>query len=176
MLFRSNGIEHYNETLKEMENSYEDDFTTLLPMHPAEARTNPKAPQPSGSFTRSIENALKAIQLRSIKKRPQRTPGKSRNPEYREWLKREEYNPFIHNAWLLLAKSQYMDGDFLGAASTFMYIARHFGWLPDIVTEARIWQARSYCAAGWINEARATLDRIRPKSLTSKEQIGRAHV
>jgi tetratricopeptide (TPR) repeat protein len=167
-----NGIEHYNETLKEMENSYEDDFTTLLPMHPAEARTNPKAPQPSGSFTRSIEKAQKAIQLRSIKKRPQRTPGKSRNPEYREWLKREEYNPFIHNAWLLLAKSQYMDGDFLGAASTFMYIARHFGWLPDIVTEARIWQARSYCAAGWINEARATLDRIRPKSLTSKELRG----
>lgn len=50
-----NGIEHYNETLKEMENSYEDDFTTLLPMHPAEARTNPKAPQPSGSFTNPQE-------------------------------------------------------------------------------------------------------------------------
>ena len=162
-----NGNEHYRETLKEMESTYEDDFTRLLPMHPTEARSNPKSPQPSGSFTRSIEKAQKAIQLRSIKKRPRRTPGKSRDPEYREWLKREEYNPFIHNAWMLMARSQYMDGDFLGAAATFMYIARHFWWLPSTVTEARIWQARSYCAVGWVHEAQVTLERVRPKELTS---------
>ncbi len=162
-----NGDEHYKQTLKDMESGYEDDFTTLLPMHPAEARSNPKAPQPSGSFTRSIEKAQKAIQLRSIKRKPRRTPGKSRDPEYREWLKREEYNPFIHNAWMMLAKSQYMDGDFLGAASTFMYIARHFGWLPATVAEAKIWQARSYCAAGWVTEAQAILDRVREKELST---------
>ncbi len=167
-----NGDEHYKETLKEMENSYEDDFTRLIPMHPAEARSDSKAPQPSGSFTRSIEKAQKAIQLRSIKKRPKRTPGKSRNPEYREWLKREEYNPFIHNAWMLMGRSQYMNGDFLGAASTFIYIARHFGWLPATVTEARIWQARSYCAAGWLNEARAVLDRVKDKELTNPNLKG----
>ncbi|MDE5744140.1 MAG: tetratricopeptide repeat protein [Paramuribaculum sp.] len=161
-----NGDEHYKETLKSMETGYEDDFTKLIPMHPAEARDNKDAPQPNGDFTRSIEKAQKAIQLRSIKKRPQRTPGKSRDPEYREWLKREEYNPFIHNAWMLMARSRYMNGDFLGAASTFMYIARHFTWLPQTVTEAKIWQARSYCAAGWLNEARAILDRVKPKELT----------
>ena len=167
-----NGDEHYKETLKSMENSYEDDFTKLIPMHPAEARGNSSSPQPTGSFTRSIEKAQKAIQLRSIKKRPQRTPGKSRDPEYREWLKREEYNPFIHNAWMLMARSQYMDGDFLAAASTFMYIARHFGWLPQTVTEAKIWQARSYCAAGWLNEARAILDRVKEKELTDSSLKG----
>ncbi|MDE6049330.1 MAG: tetratricopeptide repeat protein [Paramuribaculum sp.] len=161
-----NGDEHYKETLKSMETGYEDDFTKLIPMHPAEARTNKDAPQPNGDFNRSIEKAQKAIQLRSIKKRPQRIPGKSRDPEYREWLKREEYNPFIHNAWMLMARSRYMDGDFLGAASTFMYIARHFSWLPQTVTEAKIWQARSYCAAGWLNEARAILDRVKTKELT----------
>lgn len=167
-----NGDEHYKETLKNMENSYEDDFTRLIPMHPAEARSNPKAPQPTGSFTRSIEKAQKAIQLRSIKKRPRRTPGRSRDPEYREWLKREEYNPFIHNAWMLMARSQYMDGDFLGAAATFMYVARHFSWLPATVTEARIWQARSYCTAGWLNEARAVLDRVKDKDLTDSNLKG----
>lgn len=167
-----NGDEHYKETLRNMEGSYEDDFTRLIPMHPAEARANPNSPQPSGSFTRSIEKAQKAIQLRSIKKRPQRTPGKSRDPEYRQWLKREEYNPFIHNAWMLMARSRYMDGDFLGAASTFMYIARHFGWLPQTVTEAQIWQARSYCAAGWLNEARAILDRVKEKNLTDSSLKG----
>ena len=161
-----NGDEHFRETLESMEHSYEDDFTRLLPMHPAEARGKEGVAQPTGDFKRSTEKAQKAIQLRSIKKRPRRTPGKGRDPEYREWLKREEYNPFLHNAWMMLARSQYMDGDFLGAAATFMYIARHFSWLPQTVTEARLWQARSYCAAGWVHEARATLDRVKEKDLT----------
>ena len=91
-----NGDEHYKETLHDMEASYEDDFTGPLLMHPAEAYAVPSAPQPSGSFTRSIEKAQKAIQLHSIKKRPRRTPGKSGDPEYRKWLNRGEYNPFLH--------------------------------------------------------------------------------
>ncbi len=39
-------------------------------------RGNQKAPQPSGSFDRSIEKAQKAIQLHSIKKRPKRKGGR----------------------------------------------------------------------------------------------------
>ena len=120
-----NGNEHYKETLKEMEGKYQDDYTTFLYTHPAEAKANPKAPQPSGDFNRSIEKAQKAIQLRSIKKRPKRKVGKT-SSEQKDWLKREEYNPFLHNAWLMMARSQYLNGDFTGAASTFYYISRHF--------------------------------------------------
>lgn len=162
-----NGDIHYHETLEKMESDYADDFTRLLPMHPAEARTDQKAPQPQGDFKRSIEKAQKAIQTRSIKKRPRRQPGRRNDTEYQEWLKREEYNPFLHNSWMLMARSQYMNGDFLPAASTFLYIANHFKWLPEIVTEARIWQARCYCSAGWINEAEATLSRIKEKELVT---------
>lgn len=162
-----NGDEHYKETLKEMERGYEDDFTTTLLMHPAEARANPKAPQPSGSFTRSIEKAQKAIQLRSIKKRPKRKAGKGNDPEYKKWLKRDEYNPFLHNAWMMMGRSQYMDGDFLGAASTFYYTAKHFSWLPATVLEAQLWQARSYCALDWLFEAETILKRVKPDQLTS---------
>ena len=96
-----NGDTHFKETLKEMENKYEDDYSQLLFMHPTEARNNPKSPQPSGSFDRSIEKAQKAIQLRSITKRPKKKSGKQ-SAEYKEWLKREEYNPFLHNAWLMM--------------------------------------------------------------------------
>lgn len=162
-----NGDLHYRETLEKMESDYADDFTRLLPMHPAEARADQKAPQPQGDFNRSIEKAQKAIQTRSIKKRPRRQPGRRNDTEYQEWLKREEYNPFLHNSWILMARSQYMNGDFLPAASTFLYIANHFKWLPEIVTEARIWQARCYCSAGWVNEAEATLSRIKEKELVT---------
>lgn len=167
-----NGDLHYRETLEKMEGGYADNFTRLLPMHPAEARADSKAPQPQGDFTRSIEKAQKAIQTRSIKKRPRRQPGRRNDPEYQEWLKREEYNPFLHNSWMLMARSQYMNGDFLPAASTFLYIANHFKWLPETVTEARIWQARCYCAAGWVNEAEATLSRVRDKELVNNTLTG----
>ena len=121
-----NGDTHYKETLKEMESAYEDDYSRLMFIHPAAAKADERAPQPSGNFDRSIEKAQKAIQLRSIKKKPKKKQGKASDPRQKEWLKRDEYNPFLHNAWMMMGRSQYMNGDFLGAASTFFYVSKHF--------------------------------------------------
>ena len=166
-----NGDLHYKETLDEMERSYEDDYSRLVFMHPVEAKSDPLAPQPSGSFNRSIEKAQKAIQVRSIKQRPQRKGGKN-SPEYKAWLKRDEYNPFLHNAWMMMGRSQYYNGDFLGAASTFFYISRHFTWLPKTVTEAKLWQAQSYVSLGWLFEAEMIITRIKQAELTDKTLRG----
>lgn len=162
-----NGDSHFKETLKEMERNYEDDYSQRLYMHPAEAIGHPKSPQPSGSFDRSIEKAQKAIQLHSIKKRPLRKAGKASTPQYKEWLKRGEYNPFIHNAWLLMGRSQYYKGDFDGAAATFYYISKNFTWLPEVALEAKLWQALSYCSNDWLYEAENILIPIKPDMLTS---------
>ena len=51
-----------------MEEGYEDNFTDLLLMHPAQAYANPKDPQPSGSFDRTIEKCQKAIQCIPLRK------------------------------------------------------------------------------------------------------------
>lgn len=167
-----NGDEHFKETLKKMEDSYEDDYSALLPTHPAETKGSEGNTQSSGDFTRSIEKAQKAIQLRSIKKRPKRKAGKSNDPEYKAWLKRDEYNPFIHNAWMMMARSQYYNGDFLGAASTFYYISRHFTWLPKTVTEAQIWQARSYISLDWLYEGEGILKRVKTDELANNTLKG----
>lgn len=164
-----NGDKHYKETLDEMEKKYEDDYSRLVFTHPAEARAEKNVPQPSGDFTRSIEKAQKAIQVRSIKKKPAKKAGKASDPEYKAWMKRDEYNPFLHNAWMMMGRSQFLNGDFLGAAATFFYIAKHFTWLPTTVTEAKIWQARSYCCIDWLFEAEMILTRIKPEELASKE-------
>lgn len=167
-----NGDTHYKETLAEMERAYEDDYSQMVFMHPVEAKSDPKAPQPTGNFDRSIEKAQKAIQLRSIKKRPAKKSGKANDPAYKAWMKREEYNPFLHNAWLMMGRGQYYNGDFLGAASTFFYISKHFKWLPNTVTEANLWQARSYCGLDWLFEAETILNRIKPEELTNKTLKG----
>lgn len=165
-----NGDTHYRETLENMEKSYEDDYSRLIPVLPVEAKGEPSAPQPSGDFTRSIEKAQKAIQVRSIKKKPAKKSGR-RDQAYKDWMKREEYNPFLHNSWMMLANGQFYNGDFLGAASTYFYISRHFNWLPATVTEARIMQAQSYIALDWLFEAEVILKRIKEDELTSKKLI-----
>lgn len=160
-----NGEKHYSEQIKVLENDYQDDYSTQLFIHPAEAYNDPKATQPSTNFDRTIEKMQKAISLHSIKKKPKRKAGKGSDPKYKEWLKREEYNPFIHNAWYLMAKAQYMKGDFLSSAATFHYIARHFPWKPDLVLEAQIWEALSYCAMDWTTEADNVLVHIHPERI-----------
>ena len=126
-----NGSEHYKDQLATMEKGYADDYTRMLLTHPAEARGDAKLPQPSGDFKRTIEKMQKAIQLHSIKKKPAKKSGSAKEKAFRA---REEFNPFLHNAWLTMGKAQFMNGDFLGAASTFFYIAKHFTWLPEVVT------------------------------------------
>jgi hypothetical protein len=162
------GKTNYDEQLKAMLDAYEDDYSQHLYMHPAEARSNPKAPQPGGSFDRTIEKMEKAIAQHSIKKKPKRKSGKGRDPKYQEWLAREEYNPFLHNAWYMLAKAQYMKGDFLDAAATFRYIARHFSWKNDLVQECQVREALCYCAMGWPTEADNVLSHVHLDEITNK--------
>ena len=163
-----NGKTNYDEQMKAMMDAYEDDYSQRLLMHPAEARTNPKAPQPSGSFERTIEKMEKAITLHSIKKKPKRKSGKGRDAKYQEWLARDEYNPYLHNAWYLLAKAQYMKGDFLDAAATFRYITRHFTWKKDLVQECQVREALCYCAMGWPAEADNVLSHVHLDEITNK--------
>lgn len=161
-----NGSEHYIQQLKGMENTYEDDYTRDLTMHPAEARADERMPQPNGDFKRTIEKMQKAIQLHSIKKKPRKKGSSEKEKKFRA---REEFNPFLHNAWLMMGRAQYYNGDFLGAASTFFYISKHFKWLPKTVTEAELWQALSYCALDWNYETENILNKIQEKDLTTSK-------
>lgn len=163
-----NGAEHYKETLSDLEGKYEDDYSRRLVTHPVEAYEDPKLPQPSGDFTRTIEKMQKAIQLHSISKKPAKRTSSQKEKAFRA---REEFNPFLHNAWLMMGRAQYFNGDFLGAASTFLYISKHFTWLPQVVTEARLWQARCYCALDWGYETENVLHLVKEKDLTNKNLV-----
>jgi tetratricopeptide (TPR) repeat protein len=65
-----------------------------------------------------------------------------------------------------------MNGDFLGATSTFFYTSRHFSWLPQTVTEAKLWQARSYLSMDWMFECENIISRIKPEELTNSTLVG----
>lgn len=160
-----NGKTSFDEQLQLQEQNYEDDYTRIVLTHPAEAYNDPKQPQPGGDFNRTLEKMQKAIQLHSIKKKPQKRGNSQKEKDFRA---REEFNPFLHNAWLTMGKAQFFSGDFTGSAATFFYISKHFKWLPDVVTEALLWQARAYVAMDWDYEAENVLHQVKPKMLTNK--------
>lgn len=160
-----NGKTHFDEQLKAMESGYQDDYTRTMLIHPAEARADKKRPQPSGDFKRTIEKMQKSIQLHSIKKKPAK---KNSSPKEKAFRARDEFNPFLHNSWLTMGKAQYYNGDFSGAAATFLYISKHFKWLPDVITEARLWMALSYCALDWTYEAENALHLVKEKDLSNR--------
>lgn len=163
-----NGQESFNETFKNQQEGYKEDYSDFIYMYPVSSLPKDKA-QPGGAYDRAIEKSVKAIKTHSIKTKPKKESGKRNDPKYQEFINRDEFNPFLHNAWMLMGKSQFYNGDFLQAASTFSYTARHFSSQPEIAVPAKIWQARCYSELEWYYEADDILSKINNDRLPKKE-------
>lgn len=162
-----NGDQAYQETLKNEIENYQENYTEMILMYPVSALPKEKE-SPGGPFDRAVEKSVKAIKTHSIQVKPERQPEKRNDPKYREWMNRTEYNPFLHNAWMMLGKSQFHNGDFLQAASTFSYVSRIYNTQPEIGLDAKIWQARCYSELEWYFEAEDILNKIDKNSLSSR--------
>ncbi len=164
-----NGNEAYKQSLKSMEeNSDKDDYSQRLKLHPIYYQVDIK---PGSSFDAAIEKCKKAAQTKSITTKPKRKPAKV-TPEYKEWLKHDEYNPYMHNVWLLSGRAQFYNGDFDAAEATFHYVIRHFYWKKLAVDESHIWLARIHALQGSRFEAETELGLVIPqKQYKSQEQL-----
>ena len=162
-----NGNEAYKEALKALQEGYQESYSEMILMFPESSLPKEKT-ETGGAFDRAIEKAGKAIKTHSIQTKPEKQSGKSRDPKYQEFMNRTEYNPFLHNAWMLMGKSQFYNGDFLVAASTFSYISRLYASQPEISLNAKIWQARSYAELEWFYEAENILTQINNDKLPPK--------
>lgn len=158
-----NGHEAYKAGLLAQQEGNQDNYLEMIPLYPVGNKAT--AAIGTADFDRAIEKAEKAIGRHSIKRRPVRTPGRAYTPEYRKWLARREFNPFLHNAWMLLGKAQFQKGAFEEAAVTFSYIARLYKGQPAITGEALIRQAQCYAALKWNYDAEDALNRANSDSL-----------
>lgn len=165
-----NGNEAFKEGLDAMENTHNEEFSQRIQLHPVYKLIDAKEPQSNAQFDRAIEKCKIAVQRRSITNKPKRH---GRNtPEYKLWLTHSEFNPFMHNAWVLSGKAQFYKGDFNAAAATFSYTARRFWWLKYTVAECHIWAARVYAVQGFNFDAEAELGLvINPKQYNSQKEL-----
>ncbi len=146
-----NGSVAYIDGSLEKENGNQDNFTEIIPLYTVgnkQSRELGKA-----NFDRAIEKSEKAIHQHSIKRRPEWNKNRRKTARDIEWLNRREYNPFLWKAWMLMGRSQFHEGDFDGAASTFSYMSRLYETQPAINARARAWLAKSYVENGFLYDA-----------------------
>ncbi|MDR0733693.1 MAG: tetratricopeptide repeat protein [Dysgonamonadaceae bacterium] len=163
-----NGNEAFKEAYQAQLKNYSENYSDMILMYPVSALPKEKA-KSGGPFNKAVEKAVKAIKMHSIQTKPAKNPGKQNDPKYREFMSRTEYNPFLHNAWMLMAKSQFHNGDFTEAASAFSYIARLYETQPEIAVPAKIWKARCYSELGWYYEAEDILTKLNNEQLPKKQ-------
>ena len=164
----------YIEGQKGINKSVKDDFTQLIEMYPISYKENQTVA--TSQMDRTIEKCRKAIKKHSITKKPKRNKDKWKEPKYQYFYNQEEFVHGVKEAWILLGKAELHKGDFLGAASTFGYIQRHYPSDPEIVCEARIWQARAYGEMDWMHEAWQTFDQIKENDVVKRLNADYAEV
>lgn len=147
-----NAEEAYKEALKAKNTGYKDNLSEMIKMYPYPEEDEQKK-ETGGPFDVTIDKSTKAIKLHSIQVKPERNPGKRGDAKYQEWLKQREFNPFLKNSWLLMAKAEYQNNDYLKAISTFSYTSRLYRTDIDVVTECQLWMALAYTQMGWFYEA-----------------------
>lgn len=164
-----NAEEAYEESLRSLIENHKEDYRILLPMYPDFSGTSDGEAKPlGGPFDRSIEKCTKAIQEHSIAAKPRRDRLLVNSREYRDWLRRSEFNPFIHKAWLLMGKAHVQNRDYTEAVSVFSQTVRLFGHDLDVVSEAQIWMMRAYTEMEWFSDAETIAATLRARPLSDK--------
>ena len=148
---------YYNGTLAYIDGSLEketgnkDNYTEQIPLYTVSNRNSREIGK--ANFDRAIEKCEKAIHQHSIKRRPEWTKNRRKTAKDIEWLSRQEYNPFLWKAWMLMGRSQFYQGDFESAAATFSYMSRLYATQPAIYGKARAWLAKCYIEQNWNYDA-----------------------
>lgn len=143
-----------------------DNYNDILPVF--EFSNTEALGSAKSDMERALEKSEKTIALHSIVKKPKKNPSKSRDPKYKAFMAKEEYNPQVQEAWLLRGKSLYCLQDIIAAEAIFAYVTKHFKDNTEVSTEASLWAATGYAGQGWFYEAEEILNRLSEKSFTPK--------
>ena len=148
----------------EIIDNHKDNYSEILPVF---RLSNPETAQlAKGKMDYVMEKCQKTIKMHSIVKKPKKDPKRMKDPKYKAFLEKEEYNSMVQEAWLLMGKAQFYQSDFLAAISTFSYVKTHFDDNKDVCVEASLWEARSFAELGWYYEAEEALKRIDEKTFS----------
>ena len=161
-----NGYENFKAGLANITRNHKDDYAEIL-----------KVFDFSGRFIRIILlcrygkglslRHRSSFHLKSITARPEIKNNKDISPGDKKLLDMKEYNAWVDDSYLLIAKARFYKHEFTPAATTFDYCITNAND-PNIKTEAAIWQARINNETGKYTEASRILTGLEINEKTSR--------
>lgn len=165
-----NGKEAFDKGYASQEQAMKVNWLEYPDLNPAaDARTRDIG---KSSYQTAIDKAKKSIKFHSISAKPKRKTGKTLTPKEKEWYAKTEYNPFLWNAWMLMADAQAQTGEFIEAASTYSYISELYANEPDIAAVALSRMAWCYAQLDWYYEADELFSRTIGIKTDRQENMG----
>jgi len=135
-----NGNESFKKGLKRIEDSYDNDFTRILPifLYTDESIASSVGPD----MERTIQKATKVITLHSITAKPEFKNGPQSQKE-KDLYAQNEYNNHVPGNYLLMGKAYLYRHDLHLALETFKFVLSEYHY-DDIIYEAQVWRARTH--------------------------------
>jgi len=161
-----NGELAFIDGVDAQEKANKDNYSEIIPLYMTGNKSTVSAGK--SNFDRAIEKCQKTIKQHSITKRPEWKSNKPKTQKDKIWLSQKEYNPFLHNAWFLMADAQFHKGEYLEAATTYSYIQQLYFSDPDIIAKARMLEAKCYAEMEWFYDAEDVINRAVRDSFPAK--------
>ena len=145
-----NGYEHFKDGVARVSANHEDDFAEILMVFDY---SDPSTPSYcSSDMERAIQKASKLISLKSMTAKPKIDSRGNISERDRQLLERKEYNDWVDDSYLLIAKARFYKHEFRSVISILEYcIASAYD--QAVKDEASIWLARLYNEIGDYNES-----------------------
>lgn len=150
-----NGNEAYKAGVAKVKASNRDDYSSLLPVF--EYATPGSEQACNAEMERAVQKASKLISLYSITARPETKKNASGRVKDEEFYNRKEYNEWVDDAYLLMAKARFYQKNYSAARAALSF---NLGITTDdeIKMESGIWLARILTEEGKYSEAERILN------------------
>lgn len=133
-----------------LQKSFQDNYSEILPIFIYSDKN--QLASINSDMDRAISKAMKLISMHSITAKPEIKENKELSPKQREFYNQKEYNKWVDEAYLLMAKAHFHKQEFDKATETFQYIITNYANNNNTI-EARIWLVRLAMEAKKFKEA-----------------------
>lgn len=168
---RYNVLYHGEEALAEGQVKLLSALADTLPPHPTTYYVPLVRDSARALFVRARDKAQLAIAEHSLTQRPSKTPGWRRDPKALAAQARQEHNPVLWRAWLLLGQSHYFLGQLPEAEQRLEQMRQRYLTEPVPYAAASLWLARLYAETGRTAEAALLVEELERAASPALQQL-----
>ena len=168
---RYNVLYHGEEALAEGQAKLLSALPDTLPPHPTTYYLPLARDSARALFVRARDKAQLAIAEHSLTQRPAKAPGWRRDPKALAAQTRQEHNPVLWRAWLLLGQSHYFLGQLPEAEQRLEQMRQRYLTESEPYAAASLWLARLYAESGRTAESALLIEELERAASPALQQV-----